>query len=276
VVNYLADLRAFLRWSEKVNGRACSPLDLATSDIQAFCSYLQDTKKQSPATVNRRIQALRKFYDFAIVQGWTDTNPAEEVSLLSENASLRSRSLTPDDIDRLLNVVRNSHRRWATRDWAIFQVLLGAGLKLSELTRLRLADAHLDGARPCLDIRDASDKLGRTVSLEEPVCEALRRYLPVRKAAPGVDHLFLNRDGKPLSTRSVQRLLNHYAQAADLEGLTTQALRYEYAKKVYESSGDLVTVARLLGHRHLATTIRYLRPGLPQGHQEGTDNSRES
>lgn len=275
VVNYLADLRAFLRWSEKTKGHERSPLSLATADIQTFCSYLQDTKKQSPATVNRRIQALRKFYDFAIVQGWIQTNPAEDVSLLSESASRRSRSLTPDDIDRLLDAVQHSPRRWAIRDWAIFQVLLGAGLKLSELTRVRLADVHLGGTRPCLDIRNPADEPGRTISLEEPVCDALRSYLPARKAAPGVDHLFLNRDGRALSTRSVQRLLHYYAQAADLEGLTTQALRYEYAKKVYESSGDLKTVARLLGHRHLATTIRYLRPGLPQGHQEGTDNSRE-
>jgi site-specific recombinase XerD len=56
----------------------------------------------------------------------------------------------------------------------------------------------------------------------------------------------------------VQRLLHYYAKAADLDGLTTQALRYVYAQKVYENSRDLKTVAQYLGHRHLATTIRYL------------------
>jgi integrase/recombinase XerC len=74
--------------------------------------------------------------------------------------------------------------------------------------------------------------------------------------------LFVNRDGNPLSTRSVQRLLHRYAQKAGLSSLTTQALRYYYARSIYEQSGDLQTVAAMLGHRHLATTVRYLRPSM--------------
>jgi site-specific recombinase XerC len=97
--------------------------------------------------------------------------------------------------------------------------------------------------------------------LENDVHDALRSYLSVREAADGVDYFCVNRDGNALSTRSVQRLLRHYARAAELDGLTTQSLRYVYATRVYESSGDLRMVADNLGHRHLATTIRYLRPG---------------
>jgi site-specific recombinase XerD len=276
VVNYLADLRAFLRWSEERNDNAHSPCGLVTSDIEAYCFYLQRAKKHTPATINRRIQALRKFYDFALEQGWTLTNPAEDVSLLSEIASQRSRSLTSADVERLLYAVQCSPRRWAERDWAIIQILLGAGLKLSELTWLRLADVSLTADQPSLSVRGTADDPGRTIFLDDAVGDALRQYLPTRKAMPGVEHLFVNRDGKPLSTRSIQRLLHHYAQAAGLEGLTTQALRYVYARRVYETSGDLEMVARLLGHRHLATTIRYLRPGSPPGEQKGTDNPTES
>jgi len=111
-----------------------------------------------------------------------------------------------------------------------------------------------------LDVRDRAGLPARTVPLDAEVCEALRNYLVTRRAVPGVQHLFVNRDGRPLSTRSVQRLLRHYARAAQLSDLTTQALRYLYARQAYETSQDPETVARLLGHRHLATTIRYLRP----------------
>jgi integrase/recombinase XerC len=259
-VNYLADLRAFLRWSEETRDATCSPLCLESSEIQDFCVYLREDKGHTPSTVNRRLQALRKFYTLAVEQGWTEANPAEDVSLLDERVSDRSRSLTQEDVDRLLDVVRQAHSRQAARDLAVIQLLLGAGLKLSELTDLRLADLHLDTSQPYLEIRDASGNSSRTVFLEDAVYDALQSYLPARKAARGVDHVCVNRDGNPLSTRSVQRLLRHYAQAAELDGLTTQALRYVYARRVYESSGDLKTVARNLGHRHLATTIRYLRP----------------
>jgi site-specific recombinase XerD len=260
VVNYLADLRAFLRWSKQTNGAASSLLALATRDLQAYCLYLQEIKGHAPTSINRRIQALRKFYDLFRERGRIDTNPAQDVSLLSEGVSERSRFLTSDDVSRLLEVVRESGTRWSSRDVAIIHVLAGAGLKLSELTELRLSELDLDLNKPCLNIGGSSAESKRTVPLDDELCDALHRYLEERRTAPGVDHLFTNRDGNPLSTRSVQRLLRQYGQAAGLEGLTTQALRYLYARKVYESSEDLEKVAYLLGHRHLTTTIRYLRP----------------
>ncbi|MCL7451785.1 MAG: tyrosine-type recombinase/integrase [Anaerolineae bacterium] len=259
VANYLADLRAFLRWSEETRGATCSPWSLETEDIEEFCAYLENAQGQAPSTVNRRIQALRKFYSLAVAEGWTDENPAEGVSLLRESASERSRSLTPDDIGRLLAAVRNSSSRRAARDWAVIQLLLRAGLKLGELTELQLSDIHLDASQPYLNIRDRGDGPGRQVPLDAEVHQALSDYLARRRAVSGVENVCVNRDGKPLSTRSIQRLLRRYGRAAGLEGLTTQALRYVYASRVYSRSGDLKTVARRLGHRHLATTIRYLR-----------------
>jgi site-specific recombinase XerD len=237
VANYLADLRAFLRWCEKTLGSACSPLYRDKADIEQFCTYLRENKGQASSTINRRIQALRKFYSLATAEGWMEDNPAEQVSLLREAISERSRSLTPEDVSRLLATVRQSSSRRASRDWVVVQLLLKAGLKLGELTELELGD----------------------IPLETETCRALSDYLGKRQAAAGVRHVCVNRDGKPLSTRSIQRLLRRYAKAAGLDGLTTQALRYTYARKVYDKSGDVKTVARRLGHRHLATTIRYLR-----------------
>ncbi len=276
IVNYMADLRAFLRWSEKTKGAAYSPLGMDTPDIEAYCSFLQETKNHAPSTVNRRLQALRKFYAFTTAQGWSRANPAEGASLLDETVSERSRFLTSTDVAHLLAAVRRGRPRWRHRDWAIIQVLVGAGLKLGELTELRLADFHQGADQPCLVICSASGESNRTIPLEAEVYDALCEYLPNRRATPGVDHLFVNRDGNPLSTRSVQRLLHHYAQAAGLDGLTTQALRYVYARKVYKASGDLKVVAHLLGHRHLATTIRYLRPRTSQGAQHSTDKPVKS
>ena len=260
VVNYMADLRAFLRWSKRLRGTDRSPLGLDASDIESYCSYLEENKNRLPATINRRLQAMRKFYDFAIEQGWTAANPASEVQLLSEVVSERTRCLSGDDISCLLDAVRQGNPRRVARDWAIMQVLLGTGLKLGELTQVRLADVYLDANPPYLYVPGDPAETVRAIPLEDVVCDALRAYLPTRQAAPDVDRLFVNRDGNLLSTRSVQRLLRHYANVAGLENLTTQALRYVYARKAYERYADLRTVACLLGHRHLATTVRYLRP----------------
>jgi len=259
VANYMADLRAFLRWSEENIDSASSPLYRDKADVEEFCTYLRETKGQASSTINRRIQALRKFYGLAMAEGWMENNPAEQVSLLREDVSDRSRSLTPEDVARLLAAVRQSSSRRASRDWVVVQLLLKAGLKLGELTELLLTDVHLDASQPYLVVRGKNEDPARRIPLEADTCRALSDYVGKRRAAPGVRHVCVNRDGKPLSTRSIQRLLRRYAKAAGLDGLTTQALRYIYARKVYDKSGDVKTVARRLGHRHLATTIRYLR-----------------
>lgn len=262
VINYLADLRAFLRWGEEKNSTPGSPADLTTQDIQAYCTYLQEAKGHAPATINRRLQALRKFYDLLVERGWLANNPAGDVPLLAEEVSARSRSLTSADISRLLDTVRDGNSRWRERDGAIIHLLVGAGLKLGELTRLRVADLQLDAEPACLHVRGTVNAPGRVIPLDVQGCEALRRYLAHRHTAPGAEHLFANRDGRPLSTRSVQRLLTRYAHAAGLDGLTTQALRYLYARNLFEACGDPEEVARRLGHRHLATTTRYLQTTL--------------
>jgi len=260
IINYLADLRAFLRWGKTAKGADCSPFCLDAQDIGAYCAYLQ-AKGHAGATVNRRLQALRKFYDLAVKQGWAAANPAEPVPLLPDVSSQRNQNRSTPEVERLLAAVHRSQQEWPARDRAVVQAMIGAGLKLGELIRLKAVDVRLDGAQPHLVIGGNSGKQpGRIIPLEGDVCEAMRAYLPTRKAAPGVDRFFVNQDGRPLSTRTIQRLLHSCAEAAGLGSLTAQDLRYAYARTAYDQCGDIKEIARLLGHRHLATTIRYLRP----------------
>jgi integrase/recombinase XerC len=257
VVNYMADLRAFFRWNEAARGVDGSPFCLDAQDIHSYCLYLQQDRSHAISTVNRRLQALRKFYDFAIAQGWTSTNPADAVPLLADAGPQRNQCRSASEVERVLTTMQSHRHEWPPRDWAIIQAMVGAGLKLGELIQLRVVDLHLDDSRPHLCICSSSDghEQRRVVPLEATVCEALRAYVATRQVAPGVDRFFVNEDGHPLSTRSVQRLLH-----TCVAGLTAQDLRYIYARTAYDKCGDVREVARLLGHRHLATTIRYLHP----------------
>jgi len=261
IVNYLADLRAFLRWGETAKGADCSPFCLNAQDIGAYCAYLLQTKGHAGATVNRRLQALRKFYDLAVGQGWIAANPADPVPLLSDVSPQRNQNRSAADVERLLTAVEDHQQEWPPRDRAVVQAMIGAGLKLGELIRLKEADVHLEGDQPHLVVYgNQNGQPERIVPLQGAACDAMRTYLPTRKAAPGVDRFFVNQDGRPLSTRTIQRLLRTCAGAAGLGGLTAQDLRYIYARTAFDQCGDVKEIARLLGHRHLATTIRYLRP----------------
>jgi site-specific recombinase XerD len=261
IVNYLADLRAFLRWGETAKGADCSPFCLNAQDIGAYCAYLLQTKGHAGATVNRRLQALRKFYNLAVQQGWIAANPADPVPLLSDVSPLRNQHRSATDVGQLLAAVQHHQQEWPPRDRAVVQTMIGAGLKLGELIRLKEADVHLNDDRPHLVVYGSPyGQSGRLVPLEGAVRDAMQAYLPSRKASPGVDRFFVNQDGRPLTTRTIQRLLHTCARAAGLDRLTAQDLRYIYARTAYDQCGDVKEIARLLGHRHLATTIRYLRP----------------
>ena len=252
VANYLADVRTFIRWYAAANGGAALS-DLTAEDIEEYCRYMGNDEGWGPSTVNRRLQAVRKFCSFAVKVGLMEDNPAAEVRL-REVRPTAPRSLGPDEVERLLEAVRGKRPNLVKRDYAIIRLLLATGIKVGELVDLRLSDIRLgeDGG----ELTVGSDR--RCIPLDAATCAALRDYLRVRPASPGDGNLFLSQEGRPISRRTVQRLVSAYAAEAGLKGVSPRVLRHTCAKSMLEETGDLATVARLLGHRSLETTARYL------------------
>ena len=252
VANYLADVRTFIRWYAAANGDAALS-DLTAEDIEEYCRYMGNDEGWGPSTVNRRLQAVRKFCSFAVKVGLMEDNPAAEVRL-REVRPTAPRSLGPDEVERLLEAVRGKRPSLVKRDYAIIRLLLATGIKVGELVDLRLSDIRLgeDGG----ELTVGSDR--RCIPLDAATCAALRDYLRIRPASPGDGNLFLSQEGGPISRRTVQRLVSAYAAEAGLKGVSPRVLRHTCAKSMLEETGNLAAVARLLGHRSLETTARYL------------------
>lgn len=269
IVNYLADLRIFARWhawrrSSRVNGAASSLLELTPDDIRQYRRYMQTDEEWAPATINRRLQAVRKFYGFAMETGRMKGNPASQVQLVPNPESNPPRVLAPEEVNSLLQAVQEGRPSLVKRDYAIIQLLLQTGIKLGELTELRLTDVQLwgdgegvllvGGGNPC----GGDGNKCRQVPLNSLACAALRDYLRVRPALVRAENLFLSQDGSCISRRTVQRLIRVYTKAAGLEDVSAHVLRHTFAVSTLEDTEDLALVARLLGHRCLETTAKYL------------------
>lgn len=255
VANYLADMRAFVRWYAAANGGAALS-DLTAEDVEEFCRHMGNDEGWVPSTVNRRLQAVRKFCSFAVEMGLMEDNPAAKVKLLGVRPAA-PRSLAPHEVERLLGAVRGKRPGLVKRDYAIIRLLLATGIKVGELVDLRLSDLRLGEDGGWLTV--GSDR--RCIPLDAATCAALRDYLRVRPASPGVENLFLSQEGAPISSRTVQRLVSAYAEEAGLEGVSPRVLRHTFAKSMLKEMGDLAAVARLLGHRSLETTAKYLEDG---------------
>jgi site-specific recombinase XerD len=261
IANYTADLQNFAGWCQDSLAGGASLLEASARHIRRYCHYLQ-RQGRSTSTVNRRLQAVRKFYDFAAQAGLCSHNPARDVERASDRSSVSPRVLDPEEVNRLLRAASggadgNSSGSLSRRDRAILLILLDTGIKVRELVDLCTEDVDLEVGRGYLWIGEDLESGGRGLVLGSEACAALRGYLRVRAAAPDVDALFVSRQGQPLSVRTVQRLVSSYARVAGLDGVSAQALRYTFAHDALVER-DVAEVARLLGLRDTAGVQRYI------------------
>lgn len=255
--NYAADVRGFMRWlHERQNGS--TPDIPGEHDFDSYRRHLIEATDQSPATVNRRLQSLRVFGRFLVEKGYAPENPARALSLVARgSAEMTPRVLDEDEIAQLIVAVRaGARRRLMRRDYAIIELMLQAGLRVTEVALLTLEDLALTPNGMRLLVRGTAEHHLRQVPLNETLARALREYIQVRPALPGVNTLFVSQQGKPLSTRSIQRLVEAYARSAELSDVCANSLRHTCAHKLLDGHAP-ESVARWLGHKSAESLARY-------------------
>lgn len=255
--NYSADVRGFVRFlRERLNGHL--PAIPTKENFSTYREHLIQATAQSPATINRRLQALRVFGRFLQEKGFSKTNPAQHLQLISNGYEESTpRVLDEDEIAQLIVAIRAGARRsLMRRDYAIIELMLQAGLRVNEVALLTKQDivATSDGMR--LVIQGSAEHHFRQVPLNETLARALRDYLQVRPNLPDVNTLFVSQQGKPLATRSIQRLVEEYANAAQLEDVSAYSLRHTCAKKLLDENSP-EAVAKWLGHKSVESLNKY-------------------
>lgn len=255
--NYSADVRGFVRFlHQHLNGD--TPAIPSESDFTNYREHLIHATNQSPATINRRLQALRAFGRFLQEKKHSPTNPAQHLQLVTTTPEETApRVLDNDEIAQLIVAVRaGARRRLMRRDYAIIELMLQAGLRVNEVALLTKDDIVPTQNGMRLIIRGTAEHHYRQVPLNETLARALREYLQFRPALPDVNSLFVSQQGKPLSTRSIQRLVEEYAEAAELADVSAYSLRHTCAKKLLDENSP-EAVAKWLGHKSTESLNKY-------------------
>ena len=213
-------------------------------------------------TVARRMSALKAFFKFLVRRGHLEIDPSE--SLRAPKAPKRSpRFLSAEDTERLLSV-SEGHSPIAVRDRAILEIAYGAGLRVSEVCGINLADLDLDSAT--VRIRGKGNK-ERIVPIGRLAIVSLEAWLALRtQVGEGGDTsaVFRNWRGGRLSTRSVQRLVAKGRALCVQGGATPHWLRHACATHMLSSGADLRAIQELLGHASLSTTQKYTHVDVAQ------------
>jgi integrase/recombinase XerD len=255
IANYSSDLSLFARWFRDTTGEGFSAHAVTPTDLRDYRSFLQTTKQAAPATINRHLAALKRFFRFALARGWVREDPTAVVKGVRQD-QVAPKALAKKDVDRLL---RQVERAGPKRDLAIIAVLRHTGLRVSELTALRLGDVAVSERKGELIVRSGKGGKYRAVPLNLDVRRALTNYLVVRPHTVDT-HLFVGQQGTGLTPRSVEKLVAKYARLAGLQDVTPHTLRHTFGKHALDAGADLVTVSRLLGHQRLETTAIYTTP----------------
>jgi integrase/recombinase XerC len=263
VAGYVGDLRSFSSWLSHARGRQAGPAEFTLDDVSIYLKYLLETRELSPATINRRVQSVRKFSRFAVQSGLRDTNPTAGVKLLRRPVGWGPRTLAPSEIARLDEAAVERRSKTAMRDRAIMQLLLQTGIRVGELAALRLGDVELGAEEASLTIRGVTDRPSRNVALSEIARDALLAYLGQDRLSQ-TGHVFLNRDGQSLSVRTVQQIVAELGKAAGVS-VSARTLRDTYASMLWHETGDLTLVAQRMGYRRSETAVKHITPLIAAG-----------
>ena len=273
VEGYYIDLRTFFRYLLLVRGIApkdteFNKIDINTADIElvrsvtisdlyAFMVYCKEELKNNTATRARKTSTLRIFFKYMSVQTHQiPTNPAELLESPKVKQSL-PKHLTLENSLELLNSVDGANER---RDYCILTLFLNCGLRLSELCGLNLSDISSDGI---MTVTGKGNK-ERAVYLNASCLSAVKAYLAVRPnegiVATDRNALFISRNHRRLSPKTVQHIVKTYLKKAGLGGMgfSTHKLRHTAATLMYQHGNvDIRVLKDILGHANLGTTQIY-------------------
>jgi tyrosine recombinase XerC len=228
--------------------------------------FLHDlaSARLAKSSVARKLAALRSFFQYGRKQGWVDDNPAKVVSTPKLDHPVPE-FLSEDEMERFLDRP-DSAGVLGLRDRAILELFYAAGIRLSELVGIDLADLNLEDRM--LRVRGKGKK-ERLVPFGGKAADCLAAYLQIRPTLLagdfGEEAVFLNYRGTRISPRSVERLVDKYIRLSLLRrGVSPHALRHSFASHLLGRGADLRVIQELLGHESLGTTQKYTHLNVKQ------------
>ena len=273
VEEYYLDLQTFFRYLLSIRGLVPKDTEfekisiadvdaellssVTISDLYSFIVFCKNERGNNTATRARKTSTLRIFFKYLTSQiHLLEVNPAELLEAPKVKAAL-PRHLTLEESLELLSSVDGPNKE---RDYCILTLFLNCGMRLSELCGLNLSDIRPDGTLRLL----GKGNKERIVYLNDACTSAISAYLAVRpnEGVKGDDKnaLFISRNKKRISNKTVQHLVQVYLDKAGLSGLgfSTHKLRHTAATLMYQHGNvDIRVLKDILGHANLGTTQIY-------------------
>jgi len=248
IAAYRRDLEAHLAFLREISVER--PRDAGESHLLRYLARLRKAGA-APATVLRKLSAVRSFYRYLVREGMLDADPTANLESRRLEARLPG-VLSLDEVEAILAKPDASTAR-GLRDRALLELLYASGLRVSEMVGLEVGDLNLKlGFVRCI----GKGSKERIVPLGRKAIEALERYLSTRKS--GATALFPGRSRGKLTRVACWQIIKRYAAMAGVKTpVSPHTLRHSFATHLLERGADLRSIQEMLGHADISTTEIY-------------------
>lgn len=216
-----------------------------------FLNYFESLHNQDKevTTIIRNIISVRRLMKFLLAIGAIEKDPLTNFELPKMKRNL-PHFLSEEEVERLINMI-DINQKNGLRDRVILEFLYGCGLRVSELTSLKVNQINLKSG--FVIVLGKGDK-ERVVPMGEELIYWLRKYLEVKRIST---YLFQGRNKKPITRQYVWKIIKSLAERANIGYITPHTLRHSFATHLLQRGADLHTVQLLLGHSDISTTEIY-------------------
>jgi len=272
--NYASDLRQFAAWCEhswaegQEEVRRFAPTAISTPTVMTYRSYLLTVLNLRPATINRHLVSLKRYFGWAVDIGLVARDPSRVVKLIPRTPQA-PRHLTDQEEQALVAAVS---QHGSLRDRTLLVLALHTGLRAEELCRLKPDQVHLGRRSGHLAIYGKRNKY-REVPLNTTARAALTNYL--QTLPPGATYVFPSRKHStdsvgPIGERALIYIIGKYADRARVRDVSPHDLRHRFGYQMARVV-PLHRLAQIMGHDSLDTTLRYVR-GTRQDLQQAVES----
>jgi integrase/recombinase XerD len=258
IEEYRAALRELIKWYDGSNVNPFHPENVTAYDLHKWIEYMQTVQKLAPSTINKRIAAIKTYWNFLVQTERVKLNPTQPIRVKRVSALWQTpRWLSRKEQAMFLHQVRKEKNPWKrARDLAMMQMMLQAGLRISEVSALDLED--VDRIRKTVIVRSGKGGKSRIALMNPDLVKAMEEWIAERGEAPGP--LFLSERNTRITRQGVHHLVRKYLDDAGLHHATAHSLRHSFCRNLIDAGQPLQVVAQLAGHESLETTRRYITP----------------
>lgn len=250
---YMRDVDKLYRYLavEQVN-----VLDVKLEDLEHFAAFISDLGI-GPRSLARILSGVRQFYRFLVIDGYLEVDPTELLESPKQPDHLPE-VLSTAEVDLLEQAIDLS--KWeGHRNRAIIEVLFSCGLRVSELTNLKLSNLYIEEQYIRVMGKGSKERL---VPISPRALDELNYWFAdrnVMKIKPGEeDYVFLNRRGQHLTRTMILIMIKRYAVEAGIKKtISPHTLRHSFATSLLEGGADLRAIQAMLGHESIGTTEIY-------------------